>query len=380
MITLILIQLNLIAMSALIFTSYKLVHAHKYYKFKDSPANDLQVKDLPSVSVCLPARNETGSMTECLESVLASDYPKIEIIVLDDESSDNTSNLIKAFAHSGVRFVQGSPLPDGWLGKNYALHTLMEEASGQYILFMDVDTRLSVSTISKLVDHAVATGHGMVSVIPQRYDTYRPSAWLGTLRFFWEIVLGSARRPGSSAALWMVKRRALGELQGFAPLHDQVQPEAYIARDFASKDSYSLVVSNESLGVSFAKKWSSQVESSRRMLLPTFYNSTASAFVGGGIILSIILSQAAWVVLAIEGNWPLFAVEFLLGIMLAGVAIGYFRLSWKSRWIVGVIFAPIVAWQELLLLVSSAVGYKTGTITWKGRPIKRPTKKSMVDI
>ena len=178
----------------------------------------------------------------------------------------------------------------------------------------------------------------------------------------------------------MVKRRALGELQGFAPLHDQVQPEAYIARDFASKDSYSLVVSNESLGVSFAKKWSSQVESSRRMLLPTFYNSTASAFVGGGIILSIILSQAAWVVLAIEGNWPLFAVEFLLGIMLAGVAIGYFRLAWKSRWIVGVIFAPIVAWQELLLLVSSAVGYKTGTITWKGRPIKRPTKKSMVDI
>ena len=378
--TLILIQLNLIAMSALIFTSYKLVHAHKYYKFKDSPANDLRVKDLPSVSVCLPARNETGSMTECLESVLASDYPKIEIIVLDDESSDNTSNLIKAFAHSGVRFVQGSPLPDGWLGKNYALHTLMEEASGQYILFMDVDTRLSVSTISKLVDHAVATSHGMVSVIPQRYDTYRPSAWLGTLRFFGEIVLGSARRPGSSAALWMVKRRALGELQGFAPLHDQVQPEAYIARDFASKDSYSLVVSNESLGVSFAKKWSSQVESSRRMLLPTFYNSTASAFVGGGIILSIILSQAAGVVLAIEGNWPLFAVEFLLGIMLAGVAIGYFRLAWKSRWIVGVIFAPIVAWQELLLLVSSAVGYKTGTITWKGRPIKRPTKKSMADI
>ena len=92
------------------------------------------------------------------------------------------------------------------------------------------------------------------------------------------------------------------------------------------------------------------------------------------------MSQAAWVVLAIEGNWPLFAVELLLGIMLAGVAIGYFRLAWNSRWIVGVIFAPIVAWQELLLLVSSAVGYKTSTITWKGRPIKRPTKKPMVDI
>lgn len=376
MILIMLIQLNLIAFTALLFTSYKLSRAYKNNRFQPSKPLDIDVESLPSVSVCLPARNETGSMTECLESVLSSDYPKIEIIVLDDESSDNTSNLIKAFAHSGVRFVQGSPLPEDWLGKNHALHTLLDEASGHYVLFMDVDTRLSVSTITSLVNHATTRRLDMVSVIPQRYDTHRPSAWMGTLRFFWEIILDNSRRPATSAALWMVKRHKLNEMRGFSLLHDQIQPEMYIARELSQSSGYSLLISNQQLGVSFAKKWSSQVETARRMLLPMLYNSVTSVFVGSGILLSIILSQAAWVVLALEGSWRLFFVEFSLGIFLAVVAIGYYRLAWRSHWLIGVVLAPFVAWQELLLLLSSAIGYRAGTITWKGRPIKRPSKKT----
>ena len=72
----------------------------------------IESQDLPTVSVCISARNETHAMTQCLERIVASDYPKLEVIVLDDGSRDNTSLLIKSFAHAGVRFIEGSSLPD----------------------------------------------------------------------------------------------------------------------------------------------------------------------------------------------------------------------------------------------------------------------------
>ena len=135
------IELYVVAFSALVFVLVKLRKARRTFLFT-RPPRITSSDQLPSVSVCIPARNETHAMSECLESVLASDYPKLEAIVLDDHSSDNTSHIIRAFAHAGVRFVEGDELPDDWLGKNFSLQTLANEASGKIILFMDVDTRL----------------------------------------------------------------------------------------------------------------------------------------------------------------------------------------------------------------------------------------------
>lgn len=380
MLVAIIIQLNLIALGALAFTAGKIFSAYKNYRYRSKPS-EVSRDDLPAVSVCLPARNETNTMTECLESVLASDYPKLEIIVLDDNSSDNTSNLIKAFAHSGVRFVQGSELPEGWLGKNYALENLLTEASGRYVIFMDVDTRVERSTIRLAVERALTDEVDMISVIPQRFDTHRASAWLGTLRYFWEIILDSPRRPGSSAAFWLVRRRKLiDELGGFSPWRDQVQPEMHIARRFTAESSHSLVVSTPDLGVSYAKKWSSQVETSRRVLLPSFYNSIFGALVGAGLLLTVALPQVALVVAMVDGLWLIFAAEFILGMVSAIIFAAYLRLAWKDRWLLGVIASPLVAWQELWLLASSVVGYRMETITWKGRPVSRPSRKKLKRI
>ncbi|OYW86318.1 hypothetical protein B7Z17_00670, partial [Candidatus Saccharibacteria bacterium 32-49-10] len=212
-------------------------------------------------------------MTECLESVLASNYPKLEVIVLDDNSNDNTSHLIKAFAHAGVRFIKGDPLPDDWLGKNYALETLLGDVSGKYVLFMDVDTRLSPDSISLLVVDLMEKGVAMSSVIPQRYDMQRLSAWFGTLRYFWELVLGSRVRPGASSAVWIIERQVLqDELGGLGRWRDEVQPELHLAAELAKTQDYSLIISTPELGIHYAKKWLSQIETARRLLLPRFYN------------------------------------------------------------------------------------------------------------
>ena len=374
MITLVFIELYVVAFSALVFVLVKLRKARRTFLFT-RPPRITSSDQLPSVSVCIPARNETHAMSECLESVLASDYPKLEAIVLDDHSSDNTSHIIRAFAHAGVRFVEGDELPDDWLGKNFSLQTLANEASGKIILFMDVDTRLERESIRLMVEDMLFFFFKMLAVIPQRNDTYRASSWLSTLRYFWELVLNSRTIPGVSSAAWMIDRHVLiDELGGFGEWRDEVQPESHIAAELTKTDEYQLVVSTPALGVNFEKKWASQIETSRRLLLPRFGNSVTSVLLGASLSCTVIMTQIIIIVAILERSWIMLGVEALLGGMAVIVFAQYYRMTLRSRWPLALFLSPYIVWQELYLLLSSVVGYKRGTITWKGRVVKRPTR------
>lgn len=375
MITLVFIELYVVAFSALVFVLVKLRKARRTFLFT-RPPRITSSDQLPSVSVCIPARNETHAMSECLESVLASDYPKLEAIVLDDHSSDNTSHIIRAFAHAGVRFVEGDELPDDWLGKNFSLQTLANEASGKIILFMDVDTRLERESIRLMVEDMLFENRKMLAVIPQRNDTYRASSWLSTLRYFWELVLNSRTIPGVSSAAWMIDRHVLiDELGGFGEWRDEVQPESHIAAELTKTDEYQLVVSTPALGVNFEKKWASQIETSRRLLLPRFGNSVTSVLLGASLSCTVIMTQIVIIVAILERSWIMLGVEALLGGMAVIVFAQYYRMTLRSRWLLALFLSPYIVWQELYLLLSSVIGYKRGTITWKGRVVKRPTRK-----
>lgn len=366
MITLILYQLLAVGCGASLAALVLLVRAGRH-RFR-LPAQS--VDDWPTVSVCIPARNETNAMTACLERVLASDYPKLEIIVLDDDSTDDTPHLIRAFAHAGVRFVPGEPLPEGWLGKNYALEQLLEEASGRFVLFLDVDTRLAPGTIRRLMARVVADEAVMASVIPQRYDMRRASAWFGTLRQFWEILLHSRRRPGAASSAWVIRRKVLlEELGGLSHWSDDVQPERRIATAVARHGGYHLWVSTSELGLHYEKKWSSQVEASTRLLFPRLGGSVWNTLLGAGLLLAIVLPQAV-VAASVVYGWHLMSwLALMIGVMATTVFMLYCRLIWRHGWWLAWLVAPVVAWQELFVLLLSALGHYRGTIQWKGRQI-----------
>lgn len=375
MITLIFIELYVVALVTLVFVLVKMLRARKRFLYK-SPTVTADDYDYPAVSVCIPARNETNAMTECLERVLASDYPKLEIIVLDDNSSDNTSHIIRAFAHSGVRFVQGDELPSDWLGKNFSLQNLARESSGSLVLFMDVDTRLEPRSIRLMVEKMIAEKAKMISVIPQRYDTSRSSAWLSTLRYFWELVLHSQSIPGVSSSAWLIDRQMLiDELGGFNEWRDEVQPESHIAGELSRADEYRLIFSTPELGVHYEKKWTSQIETSRRLLLPRFGNSITSVLLGAGLVCSVILVQVVSIVSVVEKSWLMVGAQALLAVLTCTSLVIYYRMALRTKWLLGVLVSPYIIWQELVLLMASAVGYKGGTITWKGRVVQRPTRK-----
>lgn len=328
--------------------------------------------------MCIPARNETHAMTECLERVLASDYRKLEVIVYDDSSVDDTSVLIRSFAHAGVRFVPGSGLPEGWLGKNHALETLAREASGTYILFMDVDTIIKPTTISQLVGYAMTEKSVMLSVIPGRINILRSSVLLGHLRYFWQLLISRDQAPATSSSLWMIRRHVLLEtLGGFAPHKNEVEPEAHIAA-LIGTSSYRCLVSDETLGVDYEKKWSSQVETSQRLLYPMLGGTWLGASWGVLTLLVMILPQI-FIVSAFWTGWT------WLHTLAAAIALGYgllyvvyTRATWNRLWMLGLIVWPIVVLQECVLLGYSVVGYARGMITWKGRAV-RVTRHAVVN-
>jgi hypothetical protein len=107
---------------------------------------------LPTLSVLIPARNETDDLHACLTDLIASDYPKLEIIVLDDCSQNKrTPEIIRDFAQSGVRFIAGDEPSESWLAKNYAYEQLAQASNGDYLLFCGVDLRVSPGALRELM-------------------------------------------------------------------------------------------------------------------------------------------------------------------------------------------------------------------------------------
>jgi glycosyltransferase involved in cell wall biosynthesis len=363
---------------ATIYCAWKLMYAFRHFTMKSFTTPAAHLSELPSVSVCVPARNETHAMTQCLESIAASTYPKLEIIVLDDASVDNTSFLIKSFAHAGVRFVEGSALPGGWLGKNHALQGLLEEASGRYILYADVDTRLQPDTIGQLVAYMEKEDAQMVSVLPQRSDGLRFSVLFSPLRYFWELVLHRQKAPATASSAWLIDRHALIESGGFSNIALDVQPEARIAATMALTDQYRFLISTPELGVSYEKKWSSQMETSIRLLYPRFgytpWSATLAAF-----LLVIVWSPVPGVALGLFYGWTLVqALALWMICLFAALYTLYASRIWRRHWWTALVLWPLIFTQEIVLFLVSVASYARGTITWKGRPVRMRQASSPV--
>ncbi len=123
----------------------------------------------PRVSILLPARNEERNIAQCVHSLLAQDYPDYEVIVLDDESTDSTWDILQNLARGDerLRVIRGKPLPEGWIGKHWACHQLAEVADGELVLFTDADTRHHPYSLRDAVAAMFAEDADLLTAIPR---------------------------------------------------------------------------------------------------------------------------------------------------------------------------------------------------------------------
>jgi glycosyltransferase involved in cell wall biosynthesis len=97
--------------------------------------------DWPSVSVIVPAQNEQAAIEQSLRSLLTSDYPNVQLLAVNDRSTDDTGTIMDRIAadDTDCHVTHVDFLPDGWLGKNHAMHVAAATATGDYLLFTDGD-------------------------------------------------------------------------------------------------------------------------------------------------------------------------------------------------------------------------------------------------
>ncbi|MDL2342181.1 MAG: glycosyltransferase family 2 protein [Patescibacteria group bacterium] len=349
---------------------------------KTRPLRPATVADTvtPTISVLIPARNETEDLTACLQSLVQSNYEKLEIIVLDDCSQNKrTPEIIKGFAHAGVRFIAGGPVPDNWLAKNYAYDQLAQAASGDLLLFCGADTRFKPETLGVMVDELLQKQKTMISFVPAnkapRLFEYA-SLLVQPSRYAWELALPrrALDRPPVLSTAWLIRRETLEATGGFMAVPRAATPERMFARYAATHDDgYSFLQSDTEHGVASYKSFEDQRATAIRTRYPQLHQSLElTALVTVLELVLIVIPFVLYFTTLLSDNMKLFAIVdgacILLTIMYAQItALTYRRFILRSLWLL-----PIAALYDIILLNYSMYKYEFSSVDWKGRNVCIP--------
>jgi cellulose synthase/poly-beta-1,6-N-acetylglucosamine synthase-like glycosyltransferase len=143
-------------------------HRARTVLLADLPA-DAPESGWPSLAVIFAARNEEAEVERATRSLIAQDYPNLEILAVDDRSTDATGAILDRLAAESpaLRVVHVEHLPDGWLGKNHALQAAADSTDAPWILFTDADVVFSPDALRRAVRAAIDGGFDHVTVIPE---------------------------------------------------------------------------------------------------------------------------------------------------------------------------------------------------------------------
>lgn len=216
--------------------------------------------DAPLVSVIVPARDEARNVGRCVRSVLATRYPRLELLVVDDHSADGTAELAweAAAGDPRLRVVLPPPPPPGWMGKQWACASGAAGARGTILCFADADTSHAPDLLPRALNALHARRAGLLSVVGRQ-----------ELGSFWERVTqplvlavlaaryGSTERVGRSpravdkvanGQCLFVTRAAYDAAGGHAAVRDRVSEDLVLAqRVFAAGHRVALVLGGDQL-------------------------------------------------------------------------------------------------------------------------------------
>jgi chlorobactene glucosyltransferase len=220
----------------------------------DAPA------DAPLLSVVIPARDEARNIEACVRSVLASTYPSLEVIVVDDASDDGTGDLARALAAEDdrARVVRTEPLPAGWFGKPWACATGAAGARGVLLCFADADTRHAPDLLPRAVRAMRARGADLLSVAGRQElgsfweRAIQPQVFtMITTRYGGPEIVNRSPRVHDKIAngqFILATREAYDAIGGHAAVRDKVAEDLMIAqRFFAAGRRVILVVGTDQL-------------------------------------------------------------------------------------------------------------------------------------
>jgi chlorobactene glucosyltransferase len=202
---------------------------------------DVRPEAVGLVSVVIPARNESSTIATVVGSILATTYHPIELIVVDDRSTDDTAAIVERFSDPRLRLVKGERLPDGWYGKPWACLQGYRAAKGEILLFTDADTWHAPELLARAVGALQREKAGLVTVAPlQRCVTFwervvMPQIWLLLALRYHPGAVNRARRERDVIAngqFILTTREAYEAVGTHAAVRHQVAEDLALAQAF----------------------------------------------------------------------------------------------------------------------------------------------------
>ena len=200
-----------------------------------------RAEDRPAVSVLIPARNEESNIGDACAAILASTGVEIELVVLDDASTDRTPDILRAIADPRLRIASAPPLPPGWSGKQHACHVLGGLARHELMVFVDADVRLAPDALSRMAGYMARHPVGLASGFPRQVTvTWSEQLLLPLIHF---LLLGflpmammlRSGSPGLGAGcgqLFVARRDAYVQAGGHAAIRASLHDGLMLPRAF----------------------------------------------------------------------------------------------------------------------------------------------------
>lgn len=381
-----------IALGYLLITTVILLRNRIDFKpLKSAPPTYFD-KQAPEVSICIPARNEFRSIARCVRSAVNQQYPNFRVFVLDDESTDGTGQVLKKLGETfpkKLTIISGSPKPDNWIGKCWACHQLSRVATGDILIFVDADTRLSHKTISGTVR---TMGHDVVdfitlwpeqklvtfwekvviplvyfalfTLLPVRY-VHRPPRWLPPFFRKWVSPFFTA----ACGQFMAFKRNAYEEIGGHAAVKNNIVEDVELAKNI-KRAGFSMNMYHGKGAVS-CRMYFSRMElwqGFRKNFFAGFnYNLLPFFLIGILHILVFILPIVALPFLLANSNLILLLCFIAIGTMFFQRFIIDLWFSWNP--IYG-LFHPLgVLWFQMMEAQVLLDYFRNKSPRWKGRVI-----------
>lgn len=187
-------------------------------------------KELPLISVLVPAHNEEKAIEQCLRSIIDQDYPNLEIICVDDRSTDRTVEVVsRLFAGRGnCRLISIDRRLEGWTGKCHALHVASTYAKGAWLAFLDADSSLHPGALKQCLNEVLKRKIGFITLTPKFIlGSFWEKAIQPTLASMAAILfpLDQVNDPKSPVAtangmFFMISRRAYDKIGGHENVKD----------------------------------------------------------------------------------------------------------------------------------------------------------------
>lgn len=221
-----------------------LVVIYNYFTAPELELLNSKIKELPLVSILIPARNEEKNIEACIKSAAAQSYKNYEVIILDDDSTDRTNEIAKKYVKENIKLITGEKLPEGWLGKNWACRQLAENSKGDLLLFIDADVVMHERTVGSAVNLFTENKVQMLSVFPKQIITSFGTElivpllnWL-LLSFLPLRKVFNSKRESFSAAIGqfiLIDKKAYEKIGGHKFVKNKVVEDLEIARELKRK-------------------------------------------------------------------------------------------------------------------------------------------------